>query len=92
MALLVFGERPVDDGEARVLALALPVGMTGGVPPEPLDLLDGEQHAAVRGAGLDLTGRGESCPEPRADTDAAADPLGGDLVAGDAVRAERVQL
>ena len=64
----------------------------GGVAPEPLHLVDGEQHAAVRGVGLDLAGGGEGGLELGADPDAGADLLREDLVAPDAVRAERVQL
>jgi hypothetical protein len=67
-------------------------GELGGVAPEPLHLVDGEQHAAVRGVGLDLAGGGEGGLELGADPDAGADLLREDLVAPDAVRAERVQL
>ncbi len=67
-------------------------GEFGRVPPEPLHLVDGEQHPAVRRVALDLARQGESGFEPRADPDAGADLLGEDLVARDAVRAERVQL
>ncbi|MEU9298440.1 hypothetical protein [Streptomyces sp. NPDC048266] len=31
----------------------------GGVPAEPLHLVDGEQHAAVRGVSLDRAGESE---------------------------------
>ena len=67
-------------------------GELGGVAAEPLHLVDGEEHAAVRGVGLDLAGGARAASNWGRTRIAGGDLLGEDLVAGDAVRAERVQL
>lgn len=56
------------------------------------NLVHGEQHPAVRRVGLDFAGQGKGGLELGVDPDPAADLLGEDLVPGDALRAERVQL
>jgi hypothetical protein len=62
-------------------------GEFGGVAAEPLHLVDGEDDAGVWGAGLDLGSGGERGLELGADPDTGADLLPGDPVFG-----ERVQL
>ena len=64
----------------------------GGVAAEAFHLVDGEDDAAVRGVRLDLPGQGERGLEPGTDPHPGADLLGEDLVAGDAVRLQRVEL
>src|SRR5260370_41156725 len=67
-------------------------GELGGVAAEAFHLVHGEDDAAVRGVGLDLAGERERGLELGADPDPGADLLGEDLVSGDAVRGERVEL
>lgn len=67
-------------------------GEFGGVAAEAFHLVDGEDDPAVRGVGLDLSGEGEGRLELGPDPPPGGHLLGEDLVAGDAVRGERVQL
>jgi hypothetical protein len=63
-----------------------------GVAPQSLHLVHREDHPAVRGVGLDLPGGGERGLEVRTDPDPGADLLGKDLVAGDVLGGESVEL
>lgn len=64
----------------------------GGVVSEALHLVDVEDHSAVRGVSLDLPGGGEGCLEMGADPNPGADLLREDLVPGDVLGGERVEL
>jgi hypothetical protein len=68
------------------------VGQRGGVAAQPLHLVDGEDDPAVWGVGLDLPYRFQGGLQLRADSHAAGDLLGEDLLARDAVRGQRVEL
>ncbi len=67
-------------------------GQLGGVAAEPFHLVHSQEHPAVRGVGLDLPAQVQRGLELRADPHAGGDLLGEDLVAGDAVRFEGVEL
>jgi hypothetical protein len=67
-------------------------GQLGGVAAQPLHLVDGEDDPAVRGMSLDLSARLQGGLELRAHVDAGGDLLSEDLVPGDAVRGQRVEL
>jgi len=67
-------------------------GQLGGVAAQPLHLVDGEDDPAVWGVGLDLPYRFQGGLQLRADSHAAGDLLGEDLLARDAVRGQRVEL
>lgn len=67
-------------------------GEFGRVAAEPLHLVHGEDDPAVRGVRLDLPRRPQRLLELRADSYPGADLLAEDLVAGDAVPRERVEL
>ncbi len=67
-------------------------GQLGGVAAESFHLVDGEDDPAVRGVGLDLPGGLEGGLELRANPHAGGDLLGEDLVAGNAVCGEGVEL
>jgi hypothetical protein len=67
-------------------------GEFGGVAAEPFHLVHRHDDPAVRRVGLDLAGQGERPLELGADPHPGADLLGEDLVAGDAMRGEGVEL
>lgn len=67
-------------------------GELGGVAAEAFHLVDGEDDPAMRGVGLDLPGQREGRLELRPHPDSGGDLLREGLVAGDAVRGERVRL
>lgn len=67
-------------------------GEFGGVAAEPLHLVDGEDDLAVRCVRLDLPRGPQRLLEAGADPYAGADLLAEDLVPGDAVASERVEL
>jgi hypothetical protein len=67
-------------------------GEFGGVAPEALHLVHGEDNPAVRGVDLDLAGQRERGLELGPDAYAGADLLGEHLVARDAVLGEGIQL
>jgi len=64
----------------------------GGVAPDAFHLVDGEDDPAVRGVGFDLAAGIQGGFELRADPHAGGHFLGEDLLAGDAVRGEGVEL
>jgi len=66
--------------------------MVSELASEPLHLVHGEDDPAVRRVGLDLPGGGERGLELRADPYPGADLLGEDLVPGDALGGQCVQL
>jgi hypothetical protein len=67
-------------------------GELGSVSPQPFHLVDGEDHPAARGVGLDLAGERERGLEVGPDSHSGADLFGEDLVAGDAVRGQGIEL
>jgi hypothetical protein len=67
-------------------------GQLGGVSPEPLHLVDGEDHTAVRGVGLDLPAQLQRGLELRTHAHAGGDLFREDLVPRDAVRFQGVEL
>lgn len=77
LALFVFGQGPVDAGQAGVVAFAF---------------AGGEDDPAVRGVGLDLAALLERGLDRRAHPHAGGDFLGEDFLARDAGRGQGVEL